>query len=142
VSRFLLDVNVVIALVDPLHVHHERAHRWFASRSGTTWCTSPVVQNGALRILAHPKYPNPQSMPAVVMSLTSLVAHPEHEFLADSVSLLTGDVRRERLLSSAQVTDSYLLALAVASDARLVTFDTKLVTLAVPGGTDALLALT
>ena len=81
-------------------------------------------------------------LPAVVMSLTSLVAHPEHEFLADSVSLLTGDVRRERLLSSAQVTDSYLLALAVASEARLVTFDTKLVTLAVPGGTDALLALT
>jgi toxin-antitoxin system PIN domain toxin len=142
VSRYLLDVNVVIALVDPMHVHHERAHRWFAGRSGSAWCTSPVVQNGALRILAHPNYPNTQSMPAVVMSLSSLVSHPEHEFVADSVSLLTGDVRRERLLSSAQVTDSYLLALAVASGAQLVTFDTKLVTIAVPGGAEALLALT
>jgi toxin-antitoxin system PIN domain toxin len=138
----LVDVNVVIALVDPMHMHHERAHRWFAERSGSPWCTSPIVQNDALRILAHPNYPNTQSMPAVVMSLSSLVSHPEHEFLADSVSLLTGDVRRERLLSSGQVTDSYLLALAVASDAQLVTFDTRLVTIAVPGGAGALLALT
>jgi toxin-antitoxin system PIN domain toxin len=142
VSRYLVDVNVVIALVDPMHMHHERAHRWFAERSGSPWCTSPIVQNDALRILAHPNYPNTQSMPAVVMSLSSLVSHPEHEFLADSVSLLTGDVRRERLLSSGQVTDSYLLALAVASDAQLVTFDTRLVTIAVPGGAGALLALT
>ena len=137
-TRHLLDVNVVIALVDPLHVHHERAHRWFAGRDGQPWHTSPTVQNGALRILGHPRYPNPQPLPVVVKSLSSLVGHADHAFVPDAVSLLTGDVRRDRLLTSAQVADTYLLALAVSIGAVLATFDAKLVTSAVPDGEGSL----
>ena len=28
---FLLDVNVLIALIDPTHVGHEAVHKWFAA---------------------------------------------------------------------------------------------------------------
>jgi toxin-antitoxin system PIN domain toxin len=130
----LLDVNVVIALLDPLHVHHDRAHRWFASRSAAPWHTCPLVQNGVVRVVSHPSYPNMQPAPVVLASLASLAAQPGHRFLPDSVSLLDGSVHTERLLASSQVTDTYLLHLAASHDAHLATFDTRIVTTAVPSG--------
>lgn len=136
-TRHLLDVNAVIALVDPLHVHHERAHTWF-SRLDDAWHTCPTVQNGALRILSHPRYPNTQPLPVVTKSVGSLAGHAGHEFLPDGVSLLAGDVRPDRMLASSQVTDTYLLSLAGSAGALLATFDTKLVTDAVPGGAETL----
>jgi toxin-antitoxin system PIN domain toxin len=131
----LLDVNVVIALIDPLHVHHERAHRWFSKREGR-WHTSPTVQNGVIRVVSNPKYPNSQPAPVVLASLASLAAHADHVFLPDAVSLLDSSVHTERLLSSSQVTDTYLLHLAASNDARLATFDTRIVTSAVPSGAE------
>ena len=133
-TRHLLDVNVVIALIDPLHVHHDRAHRWFADREAASWHTSPTVQNGVVRVVSHPKYPNTQPAPVVLASLASLAAREDHVFLPDSVSLLDGSVHTERLLASSQVTDSYLLHLAASNDAMLATFDTRIVTTAVPSG--------
>lgn len=133
-TRHLLDVNVVIALIDPAHIHHERAHRWFASRGPAPWHTSPTVQNGVVRVVSHPKYPNSQPAPVVLASLASLAAQTTHVFLADSVSLLDGSVHTERLLASSQVTDTYLLHLAASNDALLATFDSRIVTTAVPSG--------
>jgi uncharacterized protein len=138
VTAHLLDINAVIALIDPLHVHHERAHRWFASRAGTRWHTCPIVQNGVVRVVSHPKYPNSQPAPIVLASLASLAAREDHVFLADSVSLLDSSIHTERLLASAQVTDSYLLHLAGSHDAQLATFDTRIVTAAVPSGATVL----
>lgn len=132
--RHLLDVNVVIALIDPAHIHHERAHRWFAGRGPAPWHTSPTVQNGVVRVVSHPKYPNSQPAPVVLASLASLAAQTAHVFLADSVSLLDGSVHTERLLASSQVTDTYLLHLAASNDALLATFDSRIVTTAVPSG--------
>jgi predicted nucleic acid-binding protein len=134
VTRHLLDVNAVIAIIDPLHVHHERAHRWFAARGTDSWHTSPTVQNGVLRVVSHPKYPNSQPTSVVVDSLVSFVSHPEHVFLPDAVSLLDDSLQRDRMLSSGQVTDTYLLHLAASRGALLATFDTRLVTAAVPDG--------
>jgi len=134
VTRHLLDVNTVIALIDPLHVHHERAHAWFASRGENPWHTCPIVQNGVVRVVSHPKYPNSQPAPTVMASLASLAARDDHVFLPDTVSLLDASVHTERLLSSAQVTDTYLLHLAASNDALLATFDTRIVTSAVPSG--------
>ncbi len=133
-TRHLLDVNVVIALIDPLHVQHDRAHLWFASRGADAWHTSPTVQNGVVRVISHPKYPNTQPAPIVLASLASLAARDGHVFLADSVSLLDGSVHTERLLASSQVTDTYLLHLAASNDALLATFDARIVTTAVPSG--------
>ena len=118
-TRHLLDINVVIALIDPLHVNHDRAHRWFASRDRAPWHTSPTVQNGVVRVVSHPKDPNTQPAPVVLASLASLSAREDHAFLADTVSLLDSSVHTERLLASSQVTDTYLLHLAASNDARL-----------------------
>ena len=133
-TRHLLDVNVVIALIDPMHVHHDRAHEWFAARGDAPWHTCPIVQNGVVRVVSHPKYPNTQPAPVVLASLASLAARTEHVFLPDTVSLLDSSVHTERLLASSQVTDTYLLHLAASNDAMLATFDTRIVTSAVPSG--------
>lgn len=137
-SRYLLDVNAVIALIDPRHVHHDRAHDWFAARVPDVWHTCPIVQNGVVRIVSHPKYPNSQPVPAVLASLASLAARDDHLFLPDSVSLLDASVHTERLLASSQVTDAYLLHLAATNDAQLATFDPRLVTAPVPSGAEFL----
>lgn len=133
-TAYLLDVNAVIALIDPLHVHHDRAHRWFAVRGDGVWHTCPIVQNGVVRVVSNPKYPNSQPAPVVIASLASLAAREGHTFLPDSVSLLDSSIHTERLLASTQVTDSYLLHLAASHDALLATFDTRIVTTAVPSG--------
>lgn len=140
-TAHLVDVNVVIALLDPLHVHHERAHRWFGAREASPWHTCPTVQNGVVRVVSNPRYPNSQPAPVVLASLASLAAHRDHVFLPDSVSLLDASVHTERLLASSQVTDTYLLHLAASNDAQLATFDARLVTTAVPSGAEVLFAI-
>ena len=139
-SRFLLDVNVLIALIDPAHVQHDRAHEWFASSGRQTWATCPLTENGVLRIVGHARYPNSPGTPAAVAELMmGLRALPGHEFWPDDLTIF--DVQRihsDRLLDSAQVTDSYLLALASAHGGKLATFDRRVVTSAVVNGSQAI----
>jgi uncharacterized protein len=134
---FLLDVNVLIALLDPAHIQHEPAHAWFATQGQHAWATCPLTQNGVLRIVGHPRYPNSPGTPAAVVPLLSgLCALPGHTFWPDTLSVLNSDLLdTTRLLSSGQVTDSYLLALAAAHQGQLATFDRRLVTESVHGGT-------
>jgi uncharacterized protein len=131
VSAFVLDVNALIALLDPTHTHHDRAHDWFGGPGKEGWMSSPTTQNGVVRIVSHPKYSNAQPVPIVLESLDSLTRVGEHRFVPDAVSLLGDEVVRRNLLSSSQVTDTYLVHLAVSLGARLATFDTRLVTTAV-----------
>lgn len=131
---YLLDVNVLIALIDPLHVHHERAHRWFGDEGSGDWLSCPTTQNGVIRIVSNSRYPNTQAPRTVIESLESLLAAGRHSFIADSVSLLEPVVDRSRMLSAAQVTDTYLLCLAASVDAMLATFDRRIVTAAVRNG--------
>ena len=139
-TRFLLDINVLIALIDPAHVQHDRAHEWFAATGRQTWATCPLTENGVLRSVGHARYPNSPGTPAAVAQLlTALCALPGHEFWSDDITLL--DAKRvdgSRLLDSAQVTDSYLLALASAHGGQLATFDQRLVMDAVVNGVKAL----
>ena len=145
-SAALLDVNVLVALLDPLHVHHDRAHDWFGATGREAWLSSPTTQNGVLRVVSHPKYPNHQPMQVVMISLRSLLAAGNHRFVPDSLSLINtleadSVIVSERLATSAQVTDTYLLALAVTNQARLATFDRRLATAAVAGGQESLLLI-
>lgn len=134
-SGYLLDINVVIALIDPTHVHHDRAHDWFADTGRSDWLSCPLTENGAIRIVSHPKYSNSQSPTVVADSVRSLIDVGNHRFVPDEISLLdAAKVSADKLVSSGQVTDTYLLALAVDVGAQLATFDTTLVTSAVPGG--------
>jgi toxin-antitoxin system PIN domain toxin len=140
VSRFLLDVNVLIALIDPAHVQHDHAHAWFAARGHKAWATCPLTENGLLRIVGHPRYPSSPGSPAVVSQLLSSFRRlPGHAFWPDDISLLDAEhVNAEHLLDSAHVTDSYLLALARAHEGQLATFDRHIPTEAVAGGAKAL----
>jgi uncharacterized protein len=140
VNGFLLDVNALIALVDPNHVHHDSIHEWFELEGSAAWATCPLTENGLLRIIGHPKYPGSPGSPADVAGmLLGLRAHPGHRFWSDTISIVDPThFDRSRLLSSGMVTDSYLLALAKANGGMLATFDRRLVTQAVVGGTSAI----
>lgn len=137
---FLLDVNVLIALIDAAHVQHDAAHEWFEVKGRRSWATCPLTENGVLRIVGHASYPNSPGTPAAVAQLmTGLRALPGHVFWPDNISLLDAEkLDMTRLLSSGQVTDSYLLALACAHRGQLASFDRRLVTDAVRGGAKGL----
>ena len=139
-NRFLLDVNVLVALIDPAHVLHDRAHTWFSAKGHKAWATCPMTENGVVRIVGHPRYPNSPGSPAMVAEL--LIPFRKlsgYAFWADDISLLDGEhVNRNRLLDSAHVTDAYLLALAHAHKGQLATFDQHTPTEAVIDGAKAL----
>lgn len=140
-ERFLLDVNVLIALLDPLHVQHDAAHEWFAAQGRHAWATCGLTEDGVLRIVGHPRYPNCPGTPAVVAQLLAgLCALAGHVFWSDDLSLLRSEtVDGSRLLTSAQITGSRLLALAARHRGRLASFDRRrMVTSAVAGGAHVL----
>ena len=99
-----------------------------------------MTENGLQRIVGHPRYHNSPGTPAAVTPiLLGLRALPGHVFWPDSISLMDPDlVDSGRLLVHGQVTDSYLLALAMAHQGLLATFDRRLVVDAVRGGRQAL----
>jgi uncharacterized protein len=136
--EFLLDVNVLLALADPLHVHHEAAHSWFASRGRKAWATCPMTENAFVRIASHPSYPNrPGDAPAVLELLRRMCSSEGHRFWPDTVSLR--DVLGPGIaITQGQVTDVFLLCLAIANGGRLATLDRHVPAGALPGGTDAL----
>jgi toxin-antitoxin system PIN domain toxin len=121
----LLDVNVLVALFDPDHVHHEAAHRWFGTRRRQGWATCPLTENGAIRVLSHPSYsPVSESAAQLARRLSRFCASGGHTFWADDASLR--DDRLFRLgagATSRQLTDVYLLGLARQRGGRLATFD-------------------
>jgi toxin-antitoxin system PIN domain toxin len=125
--RALLDVNVLIALLDPDHVHHARAWTWFARHGAAGWASCPLTQNGCVRIMSQPRYANPFSTRTIVDQLRRATAAQEHEFWPDNLSLLDHEVfDHDRLLGHKQITDAYLLALAVSREACLATFDASI----------------
>jgi uncharacterized protein len=124
-SVSLLDVNVLVALFDPSHVHHEAAHRWVARNRRKGWGTCPLTINGCVRVLSHPSYSGPRaSPPEIIGLLRTFCAGEHHEFWADSVSLADERLFRSAAIASHnQLTDLYLLGLAVARHGKLATFD-------------------
>jgi hypothetical protein len=49
VTIYLLDINLLLALTDPMHVHHELSHQWFAKKGRKGWATCPLTENGVAR---------------------------------------------------------------------------------------------
>lgn len=136
-------MNVLIALIDPAHIAHDLVHQWFESEGRHAWATCPITENGVLRIIGQPAYPNTPGSPAAVAPIVQgLRNHPGHHFWPDSISLIgTSNVDPGALLTPGQVTDSYLLALAVSQNGKLATLDRRLSSKAVVGGKDALLLI-
>jgi toxin-antitoxin system PIN domain toxin len=125
--RALLDVNVLIALLDLSHQSHPTARRWLSGEIAAGWASCPLTQNGVIRIFSQPAYPNQVSASEAATLLRAATETPQHEFWTDPVSLL--DPQRfdpTRIHGPRQVTDSYLLGLAVARGKRLVTLDRRI----------------
>jgi uncharacterized protein len=121
----LLDVNVLVALFDADHVHHDLAHDWFADEGSRAWATCPTTQNGFLRVLSNPAYQGSELRPVTLLALLrQFCASRGHHAWSDTVSLQDAKlfdlafVRGHR-----QLTDVYLLGLAKHMQGRLATFD-------------------
>jgi hypothetical protein len=132
--RALLDVNVLVSLLDADHSLHERTMIWFAGRAKAGWASCPITQNGCVRIMSHPGYPNPLPVRAVIDRLAEASGSAFHEFWPDDISLLDAQVARSaRVHGPRQITDVYLLALAVRHGGQFVTFDASVARDAVIG---------
>ncbi|MCE2961447.1 MAG: TA system VapC family ribonuclease toxin [Akkermansiaceae bacterium] len=123
--RYLLDINVLIALLDPNHTFHRLAHQWW-SHDDRPWASCPITENGLIRIMASTSYSkNSQLSVADVTTLLSVfTANTNHEFWSDHISFRDeNEFQHTSILSSKHLTDIYLLALAAKNNATLVTFD-------------------
>jgi uncharacterized protein len=125
VSIALLDVNVLVALFDPAHLHHENAHQWFGRNRQYGWATCPLTINGCIRVLSNPAYPTVKASVAEVTNrLRRFCSTSHHHFWADSVSLMDESLFQLSLIGGHQkITDACLLGLAVRNNGRLATFD-------------------
>ena len=132
--RALLDVNVLVALFDPDHVSHGTALAWLDKEGEGGWASCPLTQNGCIRVMSQPGYPNNVAVSVIVERLRDAVRHRSHQFWADDISALDAKaVDASRVHGPRQLTDVYLLGLAVAHKGRLVTFDTAIPLEAVAG---------
>ncbi|MCB1214318.1 MAG: VapC toxin family PIN domain ribonuclease [Deltaproteobacteria bacterium] len=123
----LLDVNMLIALAWPSHLHHHKAGTWFANHSKLGWATCPMTQCAFVRISSNPKIiPEAVSPKEALALLVEIVRHPAHHFWKEDISLLDSKVPTDLLLGHRQVTDAYLLGLAIRYKGRLVTLDAGL----------------
>ncbi len=130
----LFDVNVLIALHDGQHVHHQVAVDWLLANADQGWSSCPLTQNGCVRIMSQPNYPNPMVLVDALDMLDSSCADASHSFWSDDISLLDASrLNRQRMHGFRQLTDVYLLALAVKHGGRFVTFDAKVPLSAVRG---------
>jgi toxin-antitoxin system PIN domain toxin len=131
--RALLDVNVLIALLDSDHIHHQLATRWMASAQFGGWASCPITQNGCIRIMSQPAYPGALPLRSVVDRLGMATRHSSHQFWADSLALVGHPgISWDHLSGHRQLTDAYLLALAVSQGGRFVTIDSRVALRSVP----------
>jgi toxin-antitoxin system PIN domain toxin len=130
----LLDVDVLVALFDPAHLHHESAHDWFGANRGSGWATCPITENGFARVVSHPAYPGRRVTAGDALErLGTFADGDDHHFWPDSTSLRRRSRIDTRLLDGHdRVRSAYLLLLTVENVGRLATFDSEVPLGAVP----------
>ncbi len=130
----LLDVNLLIALFDPDHVHHELAHDWFEDNRADGWATCPITENAFIRILSNPAYGLPLTRAAsLAHALRAFCSSGHHHFWLDDVSLRDDSLFDLTVVGHRHLTDVYLLGLAKKMGGRLATFDRTIPAKAVRG---------
>jgi toxin-antitoxin system PIN domain toxin len=125
VTAFLFDVNLLIALMWPAHEDHDRAQQWFAHNAHHGWATCPFTQAAFVRIVANPAF-SPDAVTPVEAAalLASNLKHHNHQFWADEIPLTQAiEPFADRLAGHQQVTDAYLLGLAIHRKGKLATMD-------------------
>jgi uncharacterized protein len=129
----LLDVNVLVALFDAAHVHHEAAHDWFADNRTNGWATCAITENGFLRVLTNPQSGVTERAPVILESLRTFCASGHHVFWPDDLSLRDDVFDLSIAQGHRQLTDIYLLGLAAKMGGVLATFDRSIPLKAVRG---------
>ncbi len=124
-SVALLDVNVLVAMFDPGHVFHNAAHQWFGQNRKHGWASCPITINGCIRTLSNVNYPVlNQTAAQIALDLKDFCHTTDHQFWPDSASLLDDTLfQMSAVFGHKNVTDVYLLGLAVHNHGRLATFD-------------------
>jgi len=123
--RSLLDINVLIALMDPDHAFHARAHEWWRQEA-RPWASCPLTENGLVRIMASTAYSKNThfTVQDVASRFGIFATTSDHTFWPDSLTLGDESIfHHPSILSSKYLTNLYLLGLAAANDGCLVTFD-------------------
>jgi toxin-antitoxin system PIN domain toxin len=121
----LLDVNVLVALFDPDHVHHDLVHDWFGEQRRIGWATCPLTENGLIRVVSSPP-PRAAGVSAadITARLRSLKSAGGHVFWPNDVTLTDERLfRKAAVRGHRQVTDVYLAGLAQAKGGHLATLD-------------------
>ena len=132
--RALFDVNVLIALLDQAHPHHDTALAWLKANIKHGWASCPITQNGCIRIMSQPAYPGARPPAQIIARLRDALDHVAHAFWPDDASIIDiASVDETRIHGARQITDTYLLALALQHGGRLVTFDAGIALAAVKG---------
>jgi len=121
----LLDVNVLVALLWPAQESHPTAQNWFKRRSAEGWATCPQTQAGFVRIVSNPAFsPSAVSPGEATQALRKSLAHPNHEYWPADVSYLEAiEPFGSQIVGHKQVSDAYLLGLAIHRRGSLVTMD-------------------
>ena len=139
----LLDLNVLIALTDETHQHHRQAKKWMRALAGERWGVCPLTESGYLRITTNPlMHSGNRTLTNSLAVLQDLIDQPGYSYwpITESWAVLTAPFAA-RITGHQQVTDAYLLGLAVKENGVLVTFDRGLKYLAGPEFRDNLLIL-
>lgn len=126
-TAYLLDTNVLIALLWPSHERHEMAVKWFARHRAKGWATCPFTQAGFVRIVSHPAFSRDAVQPRdAVQVLLANTAARDHVFWGDDLPFAEAVAfAGVRLMGHQQVTDAYLLGLAVHHGGMLATLDRR-----------------
>jgi len=129
-SRYLLDVNVLIALTSKSHVHHQLVHEWFYASPELHWSVCAFTEAGFVRTSTAPRSGQISMIEATTV-LTQLARHPGYRYQAIDADwqTLCGPLFK-RLYGTNQVTDAYLLGLAIRHGLILVTMDKGILHLA------------
>ncbi len=124
-TRYLLDLNALIFLADPDSAHYTDMHRWFDASGKDDWGVCPLTEAGFVRVTASPAFGGANRTVAQASAiLAAFAAHPGYRYwpITEPWSVVTAPFAA-RILGHQQVTDAYLLGLAVKHDSVLVTFD-------------------
>jgi toxin-antitoxin system PIN domain toxin len=121
----LLDVNVLVALFDPDHLHHPAAHLWFGRNRQRGWATCALTENALIRVLSNPSYRGRRTtMEDAASRLRTFCSDREHVFWSDKISVRDpGRFNWRHIQGHRQLTDVYLLALSISNEGRLATLD-------------------
>ena len=135
---YLLDTNVLIALLWPSHARHDLAVKWFARHRGKGWATCPLTEAGFVRIVSNAAFSRDAVTPREAAGvLAANTAAKDHAFWPDELPFADAIAfAGVRLVGHQQVTDSYLLGLALRRGGMLATLDERIAALTEPKTTE------